>query len=273
MISRRLPLLLLFVAAALPLTAQQIPADPVLRDFEPLGSWVLEVGGATLPGVRLFQSQRAGSAILATGQGIPGALLIVPRSQEVQRLPATKAVVGTDGIAYVLADAQPVRESALVVAGDELRFTVGGKQSRLKEMPYLLGLHPAADLRKHDVSYAFRAGRYTPSAPVVRALRSTKEPVRVRVYFGSWCPHCSVTVPKILKLNEALAGTPIQFEYYGLPKGFGTEPAAIRDGIDTVPTGVVFRNGKVIGRINGHEWAIPEMAVKKVLDGAARASR
>jgi hypothetical protein len=38
-----------------------------------------------------------------------------------------------------------------------------------------------------------------------------------------------------------------------------------------VPTGVVFRDGKEVGRIAGHEWGIPELALKKVLDRAPRA--
>jgi thiol-disulfide isomerase/thioredoxin len=273
MTSRRLPLLLLLLAAV-PLMAQQIPPDPVLRDFEPIGEWVLEIGGAPLPGVRLFQSQKAGAAILATGQGLDGALIISPRNKVVQRVGANKVVVGADGVAFVLADASPVRESALTVEGGrEPVFTVGGKPARLKEKPYLLGLHPASDLRRYDSGYAFRAGRYNPSPAVVRALREVKQPARVRIYFGSWCPHCSTTVPKILKVGEALAGSPIQFEYYGLPMGFRGEPAATRDNISAVPTGIIYRNGKEIGRINGGDWAIPELAVKKALDGAARASR
>jgi thiol-disulfide isomerase/thioredoxin len=264
------PLLLL---ATLPLGAQQIPPDAVLRDFEPHGERVLEVAGATLPGVRIFRSQRAGSAFLVIGPGLPGAILISPRAREVQRIDANKVVVGADGVAFVLADAQPVRESPFALEADNLTlsFTIGGKPARFKEKPYLLGLQPASTLRSHDPGYAFRASRYNPSAPVVRALRQTTAPTKVRVYFGSWCPHCSDTVPKVLKVAEALAGSPITFEYYGLPKGFGSEPEASRNGVDVVPTGIVYRGGKEVGRIEAGGWAIPELGLKKVLDGVARA--
>jgi thiol-disulfide isomerase/thioredoxin len=253
----------------LPAAAQQIPADPVLRDFEPYGEYVLEVGGKPLSGLKLFRSQKAGSAVLIMGTGIPSPLLVMPRERVVNRVPANKVVVGMDNVAYVLADARPVRESAFAVEGRDLIFTVGGTPSRLREKPHLLGLHPGTDLKSHDWGYAFRSHRYTPSAPVVASLRQVRTPVRVRVYFGSWCPHCSTTVPKILKLADALAGTPVQFEYYGLPMGFGNEPEAKRMNIEAVPTGVVFRDGREVGRVSGHEWGIPELALKKVLDRTA----
>ena len=34
---------------------------------------------------------------------------------------------------------------------------------------------------------------------------------------------------------------------------------------------LLFRNGKEIGRISGHEWGIPELALKKALDRSAKA--
>jgi thiol-disulfide isomerase/thioredoxin len=278
MIRAKLTVLPMLLLAALPLSAQQIPPDAVLRDFEPTGERVLEVAGATLPGLQMFRSQRAGSAFLITGPGLPGsgAVLISPRSREVQRIDAAKVVVGGDGVAHVLADAQPVREGTFAVDADgsTISFTLGGKPARLEEKPYLLGLHPGSELRSHDAGYAFRAGRYTPSPPIVRMLRETRDPIRVRVFFGSWCPHCAESVPKLLKVAEALAGTPITFEYYGLPKGFGSEPEAKRNGVNVVPTGIVYRGGKEIGRIDAGSWAIPELGLKKVLDlSLARASR
>ena len=263
----------LCVVVGAPLAAQQIPADPVLRDFEPFGEYVLEIAGAPLPTLKMFRSQKAGSALLITGTGIPSPLLLLPRERVVKRVPAGKVVVGDDGVAFLLADAEPERESAFTVDGRDLTFTIGERPARLREKPYLLGLHPAANLARHDNGYAFRARRYTPSQPVMQALRQTRGPVRVRVYFGSWCPHCSDTLPKIMRVAEALAGSPVQFEYYGLPTGFGNEPEAKRMGITAVPTGVVFRDGKEIGRVDGHEWGIPELALKKVLDGAAKKSR
>lgn len=267
-----LPTLLLAtaIASGSPARGQQIPADAVLRDFEPTGEYVLEVGDVPLPALKMFRSRPAGSAVLIMGNGIPGPLLLVPRERAVKRVPAGKVVVGDDGVAFVLADAQLTRESAFATEGRDVLFTVGNTMARLREKPHLVGPHPASDLASHDVGYAFRAGRYSPSAPVVQALRAVRTPVRVRVFFGSWCPHCSETVPKVMKVGEALSGSPVQIEYYGVPSGFQDDEAK-RLGVNSVPTGIVYVGGREVGRISGFEWNIPELAIKKLVDKAAAA--
>ena len=273
---RRAPLaaLALLLASAAPVAAQQIPPDPVLRDFEPIGEYVLEVGGVDVPGARVYLARRAGSAVLVVGQGLPGALLLSPRTKSVQRIESAKVVVGPDGFAYVLADAAQVQESVYQPAGRDLTFTVGGKPARLKERAPLLGLHPAGDLTRYDPGYAFRSKRYTPSPAVVRAVKtSAAQPVRVRVFFGSWCPHCSQVVPKILKIADELASTPVKFEFYGLPMGFVNEPEAQKARITAVPTAVFYSGGREIARIGGHEWSIPELAIKRALDRHRAAGR
>ena len=269
-----LALAALTLAPLAPARGQMIPPHPTLRDFEPLGEYVLMVGGAPLPGVKMFRSEKAGAAVLMTGPGLRSALLLMPRDKALQRVDPAKVVVGADGRAFLLADAQPVRESGFTVEGMEIAFTVEGKPARLKEKPYLLGLHPAKDLLAHDVAYAFRAKQYNPSPALVKALRQAVQPIRVRVFFGNWCPHCQQMVPRILRLSEALAGSQVRFEFYGLPSPFDKEPEAKRMGITGVPTGVVYRGTKEVGRIAGGEWSIPELAIKKVLDDSApKASR
>jgi thiol-disulfide isomerase/thioredoxin len=223
--------------------------------------------------VKIFRSEKAGSAVLMTGPGLAAAYVIVPRDRALQRLETAKAVVGQDGRAFVLADAVLTREGSFAMDGRDVTFTIEGKPARLREKPYLLGLHPGRELLQHDVAYAFRARQYQPSQPLVRALRQAAEPVRVRVYFGSWCPHCQQMVPRILRLADALAGSTIRFEFYGLPVPFDNEPEAKRLGINGVPTGVVYRGNRELGRIAGNEFTIPELALKRILDSAGSASR
>jgi thiol-disulfide isomerase/thioredoxin len=250
-----------------------IPPHATLRDFEPLGDYDLFVGGAPLPGVKMFRSEKAGSAVLMTGQGLAAAYVLMPRERALQRVDAAKVVVGADGRAFVLADATLSREGTFGVEGRDVTFTIQGKAARLKERPYLLGLHPGRDLLQHDVAYAFRARQYQPSQPLVRSLRQAAEPVRVRVFFGSWCPHCQQMVPRILRVADALTGSPIRFEFYGLPVPFDNEPEAKRLGITGVPTGVVYRGGRELGRLAGSDFSIPELAIKKILDSAGKPSR
>lgn len=264
---------LIQLVAPTAVSGQMIPPHATLRDFEPLGDYNLEVGGAPLVGVKMFRSEKAGSAVLMTGPGLVAAYVLMPRDRALQRLDPNKVVVTPDGRAFVLADAALARESAFAVDGRDITFSIQGKPARLKEKPYLLGLHRGQDLLQHDASYAFRARQYQPSQTLVRALRQPGEPVRVRVFFGNWCPHCQLMVPRILRLADALAGSPIRFEFYGLPVPFTNEPEAKRLGITGVPTGVVYRGNRELGRIAGGEFSIPELALKKILDTAGKTSR
>jgi len=261
-----------FLLAASPLAAQMIPPHPVYQGFEPVGEYDLEIAGAPQPGVELFRSDRAGSAVLMVGPGLPGALVLVPRDRAVERVDRNKVVIGNDGRAFLLADAQLQKESAFQALGTNVTFTVGGKPAQLKEKPWLLGMHQGTELLQHDVSYAFLAQQYNPSPAILRQLKATPQPVRVRVFFGNWCPHCHEMVPRILKVEKELGPSNIHFEFYGLPSPFGEEPEAKRMGVTGVPTGVVFRGGREIGRLSGSDWAIPELALKKVIDGTATKS-
>ena len=93
------------MAVAPPARGQMIPPHATLRDFEPLGDYNLEVGGATLTGVKMFRSEKAGAAVLMTGPGLTGAYVLMPRDRALQRVDAAKVVVGQDGRAFVLSDA------------------------------------------------------------------------------------------------------------------------------------------------------------------------
>jgi thiol-disulfide isomerase/thioredoxin len=148
-----------------------------------------------------------------------------------------------------------------------VRFEVAGTPAALGPKPPLLGLQAIEELRSHDPEYGRKEEAYEPSQPIVEQLRRRAEETRVRVFFGTWCPHCAEMVPRIMKVADQLRGSKVQVEFYGLPRGFGDEPEASRYHIDSVPTGVVFVGGKEIGRINGNGWRLPELAINNVLMG------
>jgi thiol-disulfide isomerase/thioredoxin len=118
----------------------------------------------------------------------------------------------------------------------------------------------------HSVAYIHRAESYTPSAEVLANLRESDRAVRVRVFFGSWCAACGQSVPRLMKVVQELgSSSPIEVEYYGLPRGFAGEPEAEKYGITGVPTAVVFDRDAEIGRIGGNEWISPEKTLTELL--------
>lgn len=249
-----------------PAAAQQIPADDVLSGFAPNGEYVLKVEGEPVPGAEIFLAERAGMVLLVDAPGLDHQVLLSPRKQRaVETVPDRKVVERPDGARDILSDAELTPVGEFSMSGGEIRFAIDGKQYALAEAPYSLGQLTAAELEEKDPGYAYTAENYSMSRPMVDRLKKVEDPATVVVYFGTWCPFCRHHVPKAIRLAEELEGSQIAFEFYGLPKGFGDDPRAAKYGVTAVPTGIVYQNGKEVGRINGSQWNIPELVLKKML--------
>jgi len=251
--------------AAGALSAQEIPADSVLKDFEPLGDYRLTLDGAEAVTAELFLSQAAGSAVLVLSSQLAAPVVVHPRQRTVEIVAPDKVVRRDSGSVDILADATVTPIGELTIEGANLAFDVDGKRARLEPKAWLLGVQDTAGMLASNASYRYGAGQYTPSPVMLRQLREAG-PVRVRVYFGSWCPHCKLMLPRILRVAEELDGSQIVFDYYGFPSPFGKDPEALRRNVMSVPTGIVYRGDVEIGRIGGNEWKVPELALKNIVD-------
>lgn len=261
-----------FVAAAilaltpcLPATAQE--ADLVLRDFEPTGDFVLEVDGEVAKGAEIYKSDRVAALLLVTSK-LPAPTLLQPRVGSIETVSLMKLARRDDGSIDILADAELTPAGRFELDGEVVRFTIGDKQAALKPRPWLLGLQPAEKLLDDKPEYERDAAAYQPDGTALTSLRQATKDVRVRVYFGSWCPACSRSVPPLLKVAEELAGSDIDFEFYGLPRPFDGEPAAEADDVHGVPTGIVYVDGKEAGRLyGGPAWRFPELTLNDIVQG------
>jgi thiol-disulfide isomerase/thioredoxin len=246
----------------------QPPVDAVLRDFQPSDEYILELGGKAVPKAEIFQTEKVG-AVLILAPELASAVLINPRGGSVETLIPAKIVRRPDGALDILADAVLKRQGTFELKDDDVRFTVDGKAAAIKPKPPILGLHRAADLRAYGARYEQRAKAYAPDAPVIAALKKQPRDIVVKIYFGSWCPHCQKQVPKAMRVEQELAGSHIRFEYFGLPHAVGQDPEARRVGVSGVPTGILYSAGREVGRINGGEWDSPESAIRDILASAA----
>ena len=247
--------------------ADQVPADSLLREFQPIGELLLEVAGKDVPGAEIYRSERAG-AILVISPELPAPVLLTPGAKRVETVHLMKVAKRPDGSVDLLADAVLEPQGQFRMAeGQQVAFQVGGKQAVLKPRPPLLGRQTAAGLEAYNPEYGRLAAAYTPSQPILNQLKKVKD-IEVTVYFGSWCPVCKETVPRVMRVADELAGTDIEFSYYGLPQPMSGDPVTGRLDLTGVPTGIVFRDGKEIGRVLGNSWKIPELALQRVLIGA-----
>jgi thiol-disulfide isomerase/thioredoxin len=249
-----------------PVATAAAPVDAVLRGFAPTGSFLLEVEGKEVPKAKIYQSEVAG-AILVLSSALPAPVLVSPRAQSVETVDLMKVAHQGDGTIDLLADATLEPQGRFLVEGENVTFTVEGRRVRLKSKPPLLRAQTAASLKEHSPEYVVTGRAYTPDAQAVAALKAQRQPVRVQVFFGSWCSYCKRYLPRLLRVEEQLEGSPVRIEYYGLPSGpaMAQDPEAKKAGVHGVPIALVFLGSREIGRIENEAWSAPEKAIRDLV--------
>ncbi len=247
--------------------AAQVAAggDTPMRDFTRSSDYVLVAGGKQVP-ADIYMSQRVGGMLIISSS-LTSPVLLMPATNLTETVNLMKVDKKADGSIDLLPGAVLAQQGALEYLDDIVHFKVDGKPYELRQTPPLLGLHRAEEVTDHNPEYAPRAAAYQPSAAAVAALRKEPRAVRLRVYFGSWCPHCREMVPHIIKVEQQLKGSNVHIEYYGLPPHFGTDAVAKQNAIQGVPTGIVYLGDKEIGRIVGLSWNSPETMLVQILKG------
>jgi thiol-disulfide isomerase/thioredoxin len=247
-----------------------VPSDSVLRGFQPIGEYVLIVNGKPVAG-DIYQNQLP--AILVMSSSLSSPMLLTPGANKVETVHIMKVAKQPDGSVDLLADAVLAPIGQFKLDGENVAFSYEGKKVSLNPKPPLVGRHGAQDLKTHNPMYLRTANTYKPNGAAIASLMKNAKPVTVRVYFGSWCPHCRQHVPLILKVEDQLKGSQVKFEYVGLkkpPEGWN-DPEVKKLNVKGVPTGIVYSNGKEIGRIIGENWDAPEIQLNKIVAGQAAA--
>ncbi len=248
--------------------AAELPGKRAVSDFELSIEYVFELDGRDLKDAEIYYS-RYEVAYLVIASELTGPLLISPRGRSVQRVRPQaltkrrqiRADLGADAVLEYLGEFRRRR--------GQLLFTVDGKPARLKPHPPVLGRQSSADVRDRLPKYAHLTqarGRILKAG--LPELPEAGEGLRVRVYFGSWSPLCERLVPGILALEEKRTNLRLRFEYYGLPRRIIDDPVAGEEGINAVPTAVVYRDGEEIGRLTGLRLRSPAEGLARILSGA-----
>lgn len=251
---------------ATPVWSQTVPGG-ALTDFQPV-TYRFEVAGRPLADAEIYQSRSTGSMLILAAE-LEAPVLIKLREGRVETVNLMKVDKKSDGSVTLLQNPTLAQLGSYRLTSDRtgVGFDLFGQEAVLKEKPHLLGNQTLEGMQAYSLEYVRGAEAYTPSNPVVAKLREQPEDVQVLVFFGSWCSACKQMVPRIMKVDEQLDGSKVKIDYYGLPQGqaFAADTRASSLGIKSVPTGVVFLDGKEVGRISGNGWKIPELAINNVL--------
>lgn len=254
-----------FVTQGMALPAQLKPLHTVFNGFLPSETYVVEVNGVRSADAQILVAERL-PAVLIVAPELASAVMLTPRTGMAQSLSAESVAHLPDGTVALLSDVTLESEGRFRVLGRDVSFSVGEDAVVLKEKPWLLGLQDVAAMESYSPGYRERAREYAPFDQTIEELRSFPADVRVRVYFGSWCPFCSMFVPRIMKVARELEESRIAVDFYGLPQPATEDPITMELGIEAVPTAILTLGGEEIGRINGNMWQSPESALKVLLE-------
>jgi len=257
----------LLLAGAVPLVAQ----GEAIQGFHRIDDYVLVVGDKPVPTAEMYQADSV-PAILVLSSALPAPVLLRPRSQSVETVNLMKVAKQKDGTVNLLAGATLAPQGAFSFGAGAVTFAVNGKGVALKEKPPLLGPQSSAALKSYSPgTYAKGAQAYQPDMAMIAALRKAAAPVTVRVFFGSWCPHCQQSLPGLIRVEDELKGSKIRFEYFGLPKKGMRDVVEVKQfKIEGVPTGIVYVNGRETGRLEGDAWVTPEVALHSIVAPGVR---
>lgn len=260
------------VCAVLPLSAQQAtPSDSVLRDFERTGDYMLTIDGKPDMRAEVYQNKSI-PAWLVLPTALPSPILLMPGAGTVQTVQMLKVVKQKNGTVDLLADAMLKQQGKFQLVGERVEFTTDGRKASLSPKPPLIGTKKAAQLKEHSPDYVRTAQAYTPNAQAVAALKKQSQPVRVLVFFGSWCPHCKEHVPQLMRIEDDVKNPKIQFDYRGLPRDFN-DVEAKRLNVREVPTAIVYVNGREVGRLSRNDWQNPEAALTRLISSAPKTGK
>lgn len=257
---------LLLALPSLPALAQ--PPGAVAYGLDLDDGMQLVIGGEVVEDAEIYRTQTP-PAFMVMSPKLPAPILLKPRGGTVETLDIMRLARRPNGMWDVLQGATLKPQGRFRLDGGDVLFTVEDRSMKLVPKPPLLGAQEAADLKDYSSVYVHRAERYQPDPAAVSALREQDEPVEVKVYFGSWCPHCQRTVPNVVRLAEELEGSNVSFWFYGLPQGFGNEPEAKKHDVTAVPTAIVFVGGREVGRLKAESWVRPEREIRELVQGAS----
>lgn len=255
-----LTVMVILLASAGALLAQ---ADGIVG-FRVIGDYIVSIDGADRKSAQIFGAQHARSLLIMSSD-LPAPVLIDLANGSVSGLHLMKVAKRADGSVDLLPNPVAQPHGVYAINGQQIEFDVAGQQVVVKPKPILTGSSSAADLVAHDAGYGVRRDSYQPTADLIAQLRQQTDDVRVRIYFGTWCPFCAEMVPRVLKIADQLEGSKVTFEYYGLPHQITDDAEARAMNIRGVPTGIVYRGGREAGRISGNAWRTPEQAILDIL--------
>lgn len=256
---------LVALLALLPAAASYAAEGAATMRFLPIGVFLFELDGEVLEDAEIYHSPEA-AAILVMAPELPHPIAVVPRNQTVQRLAAAD-LHKEGGVVTWSSKGEKTAIGEYRLVDNKPRFDLAGKEARFLDKPPLLGPTSIEDIVEYDASYRYRADQYEPQPVYMGELEKLSSDVLVKVYFSTQCKVCQELLPHMIKVIEELDNPNFSFEFFGLPLPATGHPVAEEMNVKGFPTGIVFIDGREVGRAEGHRWRFPSMALHHIIRG------
>jgi len=264
-----------FAAAAVlctaPLLAVSTPAKADTITCRPRYDFCVEVDGKYPQDARFFISpdSRGKSMIDIPSQSM--SYLIDMQAHKAVSIPRANVHADADGAVKVdTTGASNATGYALQIEGPVLRFdTDNGKVRVLKALDRepVKGEIGLDALLADRLDYREGVKRYTPDAVAMDAIKSWKKPLEIEAYFATWCPHCQMYMPKLLRVLKDANNPNIKVTLVGVPKNFGMEKGPWEGkNIQGIPAVMVKYEGKEVTRLGALESSVPEVEIAGIMN-------
>jgi thiol-disulfide isomerase/thioredoxin len=104
-----------------------------------------------------------------------------------------------------------------------------------------------------DTAFAWFAQNqqgFKPNASAIQSLKSNKDSIHVIAFGGTWCGDTRYILPKFYSLADSAGLTPSQITLIGVDQSKKTVHNLTEAfGVTRVPTLILMRNGKEVGRV------------------------
>lgn len=227
------------------------PTSAAPRNWFEDFSYRVEIDGAVSPQARLFRTQGR-PALLLMAPELQNPTVIQVGEREVLKAEPAAVTPGPVPTQVALADAE-IRGPAdpFTRDGDSVIFYSEGHRVRILPRPPIVGPATTEDLLNQLPAYRKGMEEYAPSGSDLFYLKGFSHDVKLEIFFGSWCPHCRVMVPMMMKSLAEAANPRIQVSFHGVPPPpFSTYAPAREKKIEGVPTFIVYAGDKEIGRFS-----------------------
>jgi len=227
---------------------------PVPRPWTENFDHLIEVNGAPSAEARLFNA-RGRPAMLLLAPELKTPLVIDLQKRQVNAVPAeaVKELPEGQGVELV-AEVAETSPAPYTKDGETVIFYWSGMRTRITRKPPLVGDVTLENVLARLPIYRKGMDAYEPAVSDVSYLKKYGSPVKVLIFFGSWCPHCRQTIPRFLKSLEAAGNANIALSFTGVPMPFRDYPPAQEKQVKGVPTFIIYAGDREIGRFS----AIPE---------------